>query len=317
MSLNQQKKISPAIPSLDKADQPEIHYLPTPAEFDFNQCLVYLGRSPKEILHFIEGDTLRKLISVNGRLVLMALTSSSAGGIRIQILNEVASKSTIQRVKAYVRHWFDLDADLRPFYRLAEQDALLRELVRRYFGLRIIKIDDLFQALCWAITGQQINLAFAYTLFQRFIRLYGAAYAFDGQPYWLFPTPARIAGLTVVELQQLQFSAAKAIYLIELAKHFASREISRESLAALGDYEQAKAALLALRGVGPWTANYVMMRCAGYRCAFPIQDIGLHNAIKQQLRLTRKPSIQEIQKLAAGWHNWQAYATFYLYRSLL
>ena len=83
------------------------------------------------------------------------------------------------------------------------------------------------------------------------------------------------------------------------------------------DYNEAKNALVKIRGIGPWTANYVLMRCLGDPSAFPIEDIGLHNAIKLQLNLEQKPTIEEIRKVAAGWTNWQAYATFYLYRSLL
>ena len=77
------------------------------------------------------------------------------------------------------------------------------------------------------------------------------------------------------------------------------------------------AALTKIRGVGLWTANYVLMRCFGFANAFPIQDIGLHRAIQLQLGSDRKPTIEEIRELAAGWKNWEAYVTFYLYRSLL
>lgn len=69
-------------------------------------------------------------------------------------------------------------------------------------------------------------------------------------------------------------------------------------------------------GFGPWTANYVMMRCLRDPSAFPIEDVGLHNALKQQLKLSEKPGLAEIRQLAAAWQGWEAYATFYLWRSL-
>ena len=75
-------------------------------------------------------------------------------------------------------------------------------------------------------------------------------------------------------------------------------------------------ALIRIRGIGPWTANYVLMRCLQMPMAFPIADVGLHLALKQALGWDRKPTIPEIRELAAGWSGWEAYATFYLWRLL-
>ncbi len=116
---------------------------------------------------------------------------------------------------------------------------------------------------------------------------------------------------------KLQFTGKKSEYIIGLAEQIAAGNLSKESLLEKNDYHEAKNALVKIRGIGPWTANYVLMRCLGDPSAFPIEDIGLHNAIKLQLNLEQKPTLEEIRKLAAGWTNWQAYATFYLYRSLL
>lgn len=73
---------------------------------------------------------------------------------------------------------------------------------------------------------------------------------------------------------------------------------------------------MAIRGVGAWTADYVMMKCLHHPAAFPIADVGLHQAIKRQLGLERKPTIEEIEEMSTNWGGWQAYATFYLWRSL-
>jgi DNA-3-methyladenine glycosylase II len=59
-----------------------------------------------------------------------------------------------------------------------------------------------------------------------------------------------------------------------------------------------------------------MMRCLRDKAAFPLEDVGLHNALKRQLQLEQKPTLAEIRKLALGWTHWEAYATFYLWKSL-
>jgi DNA-3-methyladenine glycosylase II len=74
--------------------------------------------------------------------------------------------------------------------------------------------------------------------------------------------------------------------------------------------------LVRVRGIGPWTAHYVRMRCLRDPRAFPIGDAGLHNAVKARLGLERKPTPQELQALFANWAGWEAYATFYLWHSL-
>ena len=291
--------------------------IPAPKEFDFKECLKFLGRSNQERLHFIENDKIRKLLKLYDKKILLELSCPANNVIKVTFLNSVSEDPAKIFIKNYVREWFDLETDLALFYKIAAQDNLLKNLVSRFYGLRLIKIHDLFQALCWAILGQQINLTFAYTLYRRFIENYGEKSSYENRDYWLFPTSEIVAKLSVAELMKLQFTGKKSEYIIGLAEQIAAGNLSKESLLEKNDYNEAKNALVKIRGIGPWTANYVLMRCLGDPSAFPIEDIGLHNAIKLQLNLEQKPTLEEISKLAAGWTNWQAYATFYLYRSLL
>ncbi|WP_025696071.1 DNA-3-methyladenine glycosylase family protein, partial [Paenibacillus forsythiae] len=98
----------------------------------------------------------------------------------------------LEDLARYVRDWFDLDRDLRPFYKLAAGDPLLGPLTERFRGLRIVGIPDLFEALCWAILGQQVNLAFAYKLKARLAEGYGESILRSGRRYHLFPAPERL-----------------------------------------------------------------------------------------------------------------------------
>ncbi|MDF2834677.1 MAG: DNA-3-methyladenine glycosylase [Paenibacillus sp.] len=227
-----------------------------------------------------------------------------------------AGNSLTNAAVAYVREWFDLELDLSPFYRMADGDPLLREPSRQFFGLRLLGIPDLFEALSWGIIGQQINLAFAYTLKRRLVERYGRPIAYNGETYWLFPEPETIAGLTVEELDPLRMTARKSEYLIDTAAAISSGELSRKRLLAAGGLKDAERLLVSRRGIGPWTANYVLMRCLRMPDAFPIDDVGLHNAIKLQTGLGRKPTKPELVEMSAGWAGWEAYATFYLWRLL-
>lgn len=82
------------------------------------------------------------------------------------------------------------------------------------------------------------------------------------------------------------------------------------------DYDEVKKLLMSIRGIGAQTADYAIMNCLHVNKAIPIADVGLHNALKNVLGLENKPTIEEIEAFALGWKGWQAYATYYLWRSL-
>lgn len=286
-----------------------------PKEFNFDECLVFLGRSQEEVLHQIRDELLYKLIKVNGELILCRI-GFAQHVIHVDFPSQPLSITSHEEIASYIWEWFDLDQDLSLFYEVAKQDKILQQIHKRYYGLRMMCIPDLFEALTWAIMGQQINLTFAYKLKQRFVEHFGECLTFEGNTFWLYPTYERIATLSVEELITLQFTVRKAEYVIGVAKSMTNGELTKEMLLQEPTYEQAKKSLLGIRGVGPWTADYALMKCLHQSSAFPIADVGLHNALKVPLGLNRKPTIEEIKDVATNWQGWQAYATFYLWRSL-
>ena len=313
MAQQTQKELSPTLTPQSIARS----VLRAPELFDFGQCLVFLNRSKQERTHWVLGRCVRRLLKLAGGFLLVDISSPAERVIQIEYLNRKPTQTERSAAEAHVREWFDLDRDLTPFHEMAQQDRLLATLVHHHRGLRLLKIHDLFQALCWAVLGQQINVAFAYTLYRRFVEAFGESYVWNSQTYWLFPTADTVAGLSANSLRALQITGRKSEYIIGIAGALASGEISKTSLVANEDYTQARRTLLRIRGVGPWTASYVLMRCLGDPGAFPIEDIGLHNAIRLQLGRETKPALEEIRRMAESWTNWQAYAAFYLYRSLL
>ncbi len=94
------------------------------------------------------------------------------------------------------------------------------------------------------------------------------------------------------------------------------RQAVEGALLAAGGHREAEKLLVGSRGIGPWTANYVLLRCLRFPTALPIEDVGLHNAIKLLLGMDRKPTVEEIREPAKPWAGWESYATFYLWRAL-
>jgi DNA-3-methyladenine glycosylase II len=287
-----------------------------PIEFSMQQVLFYLTRSIHECLHRVQDDKVYKLLLIENKPILIEVQAADDHRLHIRFMNGIPHLSQRIAIASYVWDWLDLETDLTLFYQMAERDPLLNQLVKTYYGLRIIGIPDLFEALCWAIMGQQINLAFAYSLKKRFVESFGTRLEWEGHTYWLFPTIQHIAILTVEDLTKLQLTGKKAEYILELAKLMISGDLSKEQLLAMDNFKAAEKAMVSIRGIGPWTANYVMMRCLRDKAAFPLEDVGLHNALKLQLQLKQKPTLAEIRQHALGWASWEAYATFYLWKSL-
>ena len=311
------KRCFPDFPYGKWIDKGAAIFLSPPKEFDFSQCLKFLARSFKEPCHAVVGATLFKLLKVDNKPVLLKIYRSHDSYLGIDFLTPRPKKSVRARVAKYVWQWFDLETNLKPFYRMAKEDPILSQIAQEFFGLRILVIHDLFEALCWAIIGQQINLEFAYTLKKRFVENFGEQFQYDKTVFYLFPTPQTISQQAVSDLKRLQFTAKKSGYIIELARKFNHNEITKNGLLNEGQFEAARRKLMHLRGIGKWSADYVGLRCLGDPAAFPVDDIGLQNAVKQQLGLNQKPTTDEILRYATGWKNWQAYAAFYLWRSLI
>ena len=285
-----------------------------PVEFDYEQNLQFLKRSPKEVLHRVEEDGVVKLLQVNGELVLFKVKSSDKG-LTIDFLNTTPSVQIQEHVKNFVREWFDLETDLIPFYKLAKKDELLKDLVKKHYGYRIIGQPDLFESLVWAVLGQQINLQFAYTLKQRFVENFGERLSWNDKNYFLFPTPQEVMKLGDADLLPLQFSRQKSKYSVNIAEAFASGTISKEKLKGL-PLQEAKEILMNVKGVGNWTANYALMKTFRYPDAFPLEDAGVHNAIKNLKRMKQKPSLAQVKRVFKNYKGWEAYATLYLWKSL-
>ena len=289
-------------------------HLSVPKEFSFDLCLQYLRRSPRELLHRSLDDRVIKLLQVENELILFSVRNGRQK-IIIDLLQGNLSVMTKAALRAYVQEWFDLGSDLKPFYAMARKDDLLKGLVKKFSGYRIIGQPDLFESLIWAVLGQQINLQFAYTLKQRFVEQFGESLEFQGQRYYLFPSAEKVSQLRPDQLLALQFSRQKASYTIGIAQAFAEGKISRAKLAGL-PLDEAKEVLMKIKGIGNWTANYALMKTFRYPDAFPLEDAGLHNAIKNQLGLKSKPNLKRVKMIFKKYKGWEAYATLYLWKSL-
>ncbi|EKN68806.1 DNA-3-methyladenine glycosidase [Neobacillus bataviensis LMG 21833] len=289
-----------------------------PVDFNIKANLGYLERNKNECMFEVENEMITRVIVIGETQTLVKIYVNEQNQMIVTFLknSRPQKRLELEEVVKYIREWFDLDRDLTPFYTMAKADPLLLRPVNEFFGLRLIGVPDLFEALCWGVLGQQINLAFAYTLKSQFVEKFGDSIEWNGKNYWIFPTYEKIAKLTPVDLADIKMTLKKSEYIIGIAQLMARGELSKDKLMKMENLKETEKSLIKIRGIGPWTANYVLMRCLRYPSAYPIDDVGLHNAIKHLTKSEQKPSKEVLLKLALRWEGWQAYATFYLWRVL-
>ena len=283
-----------------------------PREFSFTEVLRFLSRSDREILYSISNRKIRKLLRIEKELILVEISSDDQN-LNIEILNTQPNPESISKISDYVTDWFDLKRDLKPFYEFSSTDKILNTLSRKYFGLRHIGIGNLFEALCWAIIGQQINLQYCYTLNNNFVMKFGDSIQYEGKVYWAHPVPESIIKEKPDTFRAMSMTSRKGEYLIEVARRICDGSLNKSKLLISPD---VAGQLMKIHGIGRWTAEYVMLKCLKIPTAFPVGDAGLQNAIRNQLGLDRKPIAEEINELVSRWDGWAFYAGIYLWRSL-
>jgi AraC family transcriptional regulator of adaptative response / DNA-3-methyladenine glycosylase II len=213
---------------------------------------------------------------------------------------------------AHLLRLLGLHRDPAPFERSLAAVPRLARLVAGREGLRIPQVPDPFDALAWVITGQQITLGFAFTLRERLVRRAGAP---AGGGLFAPPTAEAVANLDVEALAADQFSRRKAEYLTGVARLVASGELALDRLAA-GSAVRMEAALLAVRGLGPWSANYLMMRSAGFEDCLPLGDAGLVRGLERFFALPVRPDADATRELMQPFAPYRSWATFHLWQSL-
>jgi DNA-3-methyladenine glycosylase II len=191
------------------------------------------------------------------------------------------------------------------------QNTDLKELFNQHYGTPIVLDFDPYNCLLKCIIHQQLNLSFAHTLTERFVKTFG----FEKNGVWFYPLPETVAELKVEDLRELQFSGRKAEYTIGIAKAITSGDLNFEELKNKSDQEVFDQ-LIKLRGVGPWTVQNFLMFGFGRPNLFPLADIGIQNALKKRYELEAKPTLEEMETFSKGWEPYLSYASLYLWRSI-
>jgi DNA-3-methyladenine glycosylase II len=278
--------------------------------FDFDQVLSLLRAWPGAIVEQITADNeYRRAVYLEGRPALITVCSDGSIEQPHLVVTVTAEQITSAIQEAAVRtaeRVFATHAAVAGIDETFSKDPVLWPEWHRFRGLRPVALPDLFESIVWAITAQQITVAFASKCKRALIERCGESWTVEGHEYILTPRPEVVAGLDDSDLLALQFSRQKARYILNLARQVARGEFDLEELWVL-PADEAMDRLQGLVGIGRWTAEYVLLRALGHADAIPAGDVALQQVIGRAY-LGRKATEAEVRVIAEAWAPWRGYA---------
>jgi DNA-3-methyladenine glycosylase II len=287
-----------------------IRTIALPAGYRRADLLSFHGRDTEAVAEQVEESRLRKAIVLDGVAVLLDIgLAGDAATCRIHA-NGALSATAQQQLDDALLNTLGLRIDPAPFLAAVAGDPLLGPVAASNRALRIMQSASIFEALTWAIIGQQINLPFAISLRRTFIERAGRLHS---SGLLCYPEAADVARLDVEDLTSRKFSRSKAETLLRLARLVDSGALT---LARDADVEQASAALLAIKGIGPWTVNYTLLRGYGYPDCSLHGDVAIRSAFQRLLGEDSKPDMARTEALLARYAPHRTMAAAHLWASL-
>lgn len=271
------------------------------------------------LLAFLAGRAMAGVEAVRGSEYLRAVRlGAREGWVRVRHLPgkralsvEVAHAlaPVLPALLGRLRHLFDLEARPDVINAHLGADPLMAPLVARTPGLRVPGAFDPFELATRAVLGQQVSVRAATTLGGRFATTFGDPLA---TPFHEIsrsgPSAERIAATGVDAIAELGIVRARAATIVAIATEMASGRLQLEPGA---DPERVMAQLVALPGIGPWTAHYIAMRALRWPDAFPREDLVLRKVLGSDAPVTPVRAARR----AEGWAPWRSYATLHLWRA--
>jgi DNA-3-methyladenine glycosylase II len=258
--------------------------------------------------------TYERVLSLDGGPAALSVTQvAGPDAPRLSVL--LAGRPIDQAAEALARsalnRLFGLTVDLSPFAAMAAPDPLLAPLAARLRGLKPPRFPTVFEALVNGVACQQLSLAVGIHLLNRLAADRGKAMSDRPDGPRAFPDPEDLASLEPDDLKRHGFSSTKARTIIETAQAVVADGLDLEALQRVED-RAAIERLTRLRGIGRWTAEYVLLRGLGRLHIFPGDDVGAQNKLRHLFGIDTPLDYESVHRLVARWHPYAGVVYFHL-----
>ena len=296
---------------------PNFIRVPAPDPFDFGLTVghqtYYRGRAGSDL--FADGVYYRAMW-IGGEAVAMAVRPSADGSAVDVSLPNGGPADALDTAAAEAARLLGFDIGLGGFYDMLAADSVMSGAVGRLRGLRLTRAESVYEATVQAIASQQISSAVARVIRDALVTTYGVAIEADGHVVHAFPKPQTIAGAGTDALRALKLSGRKAEYIVGVSERAVDGELDYQVLDGLSD-DEVIARLGAIRGVGRWTVQWVLMRALGRVDVLPAGDLALQRIVGELYFDGRRLTEQELDAFATErWRPYRGLATTYLFAHL-
>jgi DNA-3-methyladenine glycosylase II len=246
-----------------------------------------------------------------------SLGTVDAPRLELQIETTDASLDSTLRseVEQQVAWILGTDQDVTPFHGMARRDRALCPLVEALRGLHLPHTGSVYEALVLAILGQQVSSHVARIIRTLVVETYGRSADVSGVTYHAFPHPETMAAAGVAGLRAVKLSTRKAEYITGIATRVASGEFDLERLRHQSD-EEVVDLLRGIRGVGLWTAQWLLIRAFGRTDGFPHGDLALRRSLGTLVNAGRPFGPHEALEYSRRWAPFRSYVTTYLFAAV-
>ncbi len=253
-----------------------------------------------------DGETYSRVIVERDEPVMIKITQSE-NRLQVKAISDGKIKNIKSKIGPIVERMLGLNVDLRKFYRLAKNDEKLSALTSRFLGLKPPRFPSVFEAIVNGIACQQLSLHVGLILLNRLATKCGLAIENSQHS---FPRPECLKHLSPAQFRKLGFSHSKALAIKNLARVY-DHSLKPDRLEELND-DKALVRLEQLRGVGRWTAEYVLLRGLGRLNVFPGDDVGARSKLKRWLGLRKDLDYIRVKKVLERWQPFAGLIYFHL-----
>lgn len=281
-----------------------------PTTFRPNDILAFHRRDVEASAERVSGSSLEKALLWAGTPACLSIRFGQGEANAELALDGEATSDCDTAFKAMVQRMLGLKHDVDAFERRYRDHPQLGGLIAAQSGLRVPVAATPFEALTWAITGQQISVAAAVSLRRRLIHEVGARHSGG---LLCYPGPRQIAELSFEDIRRAGFSTSKANTLLALARLIVDDRLPLDGWLSAVPVEAIREGLLAVRGVGPWTVDYTLLRGFGWLDGSLHGDVAVRRGLQSLLGRSEKLSESDARAWLAGFTPWRALTAAHLW----
>ncbi len=289
-------------------------YLTPTAPFDFAQSLKFLGFfPPTQHEQGLTPTTLTKALSIQGQIIAFQLTATGTieepqlaySLLSEQPIHEDKAQATLDRISFFL----GLNEDLRPFYATARKDAVFAPIVESLYGYHQVKFTTPFENACWAVISQRNPMANAIKVKHLLTETFGGSIQLDGTTYRAFPEPALLAEADQEQLLSVIRHERRTAYVRAVADAFSNVD---EQFLRTAPYEEVEAWLQSIKGIGEWSANFVLLRGLGRMDRVPVAEKMMFEAVSRLYKHDQPVTAEDVRQIAEPYSPYQGYWAHYL-----